>query len=125
MLRVCVLEAVSDGQEQPLIYGEYEGAYPLMLQQAIREHSMRMWILTSGSAARQVRMLKGIRRVLATGLDCLHSIADGTARNSYRVAASVGLPVRTGKGCDGHKGRILSISFSGAVYAGRHGRRSA
>jgi hypothetical protein len=41
--------------------------------------------------------MKGIRRVSFTGLDRPYCNTDGTARNSYRVAASVGLPDRTGK----------------------------
>jgi hypothetical protein len=96
-----------------------------MLQQVVRERSTHMWTPTSGSAARHARMTKGIRRVSLIELHHPHCNAGETARNSYRAAASVGLPVRTGTGRVGRKGRGLSISYSGAVYTGKHGRRSA
>ena len=54
---------------------------------------MQLWTLSSGSAVRRARMSKGIAFMSATGLGRPHSNAGGPARNSFRLAASVGLPL--------------------------------
>lgn len=100
-----VVEAVSESRDLPQHKGSSRG---ILSSDTTCQETFNVYVVSvtsfgsgSASAARQARMLNRIRQVSFTGMDRLQCVAGGTAHNSDRAAASVGLPLRAWNGSVG------------------------